>query len=114
MNGRRVFVTWFGLIVLYTAVTRSEKVAGLLGVTTELTRRLSDPNVPLIANRSGAQLGPGSGAGPRSNAAGDVYGQQGGQYIGGTFVPYTGNASVAVYGSTGGSYQGSTFVPAGK
>lgn len=110
MNPRRVFVGWFGLIVLYTTVTRSDKVAGLLGLTTEATRRLSDPNVPLIKNRSGAQL---DGAG-RDNSSTTVYGTQGGQYIGGTFVPYTGNSADAVYGTGGGRYVGSTYVPAGK
>ena len=97
--------------MLYTAVTRSDKVAGLLGLTTDITRRLSDPDVPLIRNRSGAQLDAGGG---RDNTASTVYGSSGGQYIGGTFVPYTGNSSAGVYGSSGGSYVGSTFVPNGK
>ena len=48
MNVRTVVIGWFGLVVLYTAVTRSDKIAGLLGTTTTVTRRLSDPTVPLI------------------------------------------------------------------
>ena len=111
MNPRRVFVGWFGLIVLYTAVTQSEKIAGLLGLTTDITKRLSDPEVPLIRNRAGAQL---DGGAQRDNSASTVYGSSGGQYIGGTFVPNSGNSSAGVYGSSGGRYVGSTFVPAGK
>ena len=55
MNGRRVITGWFALIVAYTALTQSDKIAGLLGTTTAATRRLSDPSVPLIPDPKVAQ-----------------------------------------------------------
>lgn len=87
MNPRRVFVTWFGLIVLYTAVSSSEKVAGLLGLTTAATRRLSDPSVPLVPDLSGATSSTSTGGGTFNNSSSAIYGQNGGAYLGGTFVP---------------------------
>jgi hypothetical protein len=103
VNPRRVFVGWFGLIVLYTALTQSEKIAGLLGVTTEVTKRLSDPNVPLLRNRAGAQLAGSSPVRANSTAPGD--GAAGG-YGGSTLAPYP--------VSSGGQYIGSRFVPNGR
>jgi hypothetical protein len=82
-----VFVGWFSLIVLYTAVTSSEKVAGLLGLTTKGLKRISDPSVPLIPDVAGIEDSGSSSATYRDNSSAAVYGQYGGQYIGGTFVP---------------------------
>jgi len=109
VNGRRVVVGWFGLVVLYTALTQSEKIAGLLGTTTAATRRLSDPKVALIKNRAGGT----STASPpaKDNSTAAVYGA-GGSYVGSTFVPSQNNSQAGVYGVGGGRYVGSTFVPA--
>lgn len=87
MNPRRVFVGWFGLVALYTVVTRSDKVAGLLGLTTSGLRRISDPAVPLIPDVAGAGDSTTPAAAGFNNTSSAIYGSSGGSYVGSTFVP---------------------------
>lgn len=63
MNGRQVFATWFGLVVLYTVITRAGQVGGALGGLTTALDKLSDPSVPLIPDRRTS-----SGATPATTA----------------------------------------------
>lgn len=89
MNPRRVFVLWFGLIVLYTATTRSDKVAGLLGLSSAALRRISDPTVPLVPDLAGGTTSStySPAAAGYNNSSSAIYGSAGGQYVGSTFVP---------------------------
>lgn len=49
----RVFTGWLALVVLYTVVTESDRVAGALGIVSHALTALSDPNRPLIRDHAG-------------------------------------------------------------
>lgn len=85
MNPRRAFVGWFTLVALYTVVTRSDRVAGLLGLTSAGLRRISDPSVPLIPDVAGSSSS--KATTPTWGSTTDIYGTNGGSYVGSTFVP---------------------------
>ncbi len=52
MNGRTVFGWWFTLVALYAVVNYSSGVSDALGVVGDKIRRIGDPTIPLIPDRS--------------------------------------------------------------
>ena len=92
MRAGRVVTYWFGLVVLYTVVTRADAASGVLGYTTAVTRRLSSPDLALIPRNtaaappageatgtlsSGAAYVPGSGTDQAAGAAADALKRRG-------------------------------------
>lgn len=72
MRAGRIVAGWFGLIVLYTVVTRADSAVGVLGYINGFTRRLSDPSMALIPARGAAEAADQAPAAPKAIAPGTV------------------------------------------